>query len=417
MRDYRLLLAGLGLLICLSFSYGMATMEVGPDSVRGHPTTAQPDWPVGLVELPRHESRVYSVWINGWESFYFKATPEEVNELILLFSKTRMRDHELRIKDRKQRKESLGTEKYDYNVQLEVVGGIARHLAKQAEEASTHEPTLTLYIDPSAAKGLAETLKLPDNIIMNNELAGLSLKGKATKPQRDTWYARAQFDDSTPAADFQHGVSTQVAVWEKNAKEGIKLGKIDNKGTFRAAFSEREIADLKAGRSWLTLTVGNWLTEPKSDDPKMGWKSLSRDQEKAEAVTVAKPRLYYGRILFEDGSPVTSGSSLGREITVSFSYAGIARVDANGYIQVCFTGDQYETAKAKREGKNIYIPTAPNQGTALYVFPVSKLSQDKEKAGVVRIPRPGQEEDRRTRQGFRSPGHLAVIKDTGQPRS
>jgi len=53
-----------------SQSYGMASEQIGPDSL--HPTVAQQDWPKGIVGIPRHESRVYSIWVNGNENFYFK---------------------------------------------------------------------------------------------------------------------------------------------------------------------------------------------------------------------------------------------------------------------------------------------------------------------------------------------------------
>ena len=42
----------------------------------------------------------------------------------------------------------------------------------------------------------------------------------------------------------------------------------------------------------------------------------------------------------------------------------------------------------KKERNNIIVPTGPNSGRGMYVFPVTELSQDKSKAGVVKIPRP-----------------------------
>ena len=66
--------------------YGLAQEQIGPDSAQGHPTTAQPDWPKGILEVPRHQSRVYSIWVNGNENFYFNASPNQINEQLLLFS-------------------------------------------------------------------------------------------------------------------------------------------------------------------------------------------------------------------------------------------------------------------------------------------------------------------------------------------
>ncbi len=76
------------LLIAAAFcnaAFGLATEEFGPDSQIGHPTTEQPGWAAGIVELPGHPSRVYSMWCNGGENFYFKASPDQINELVALF--------------------------------------------------------------------------------------------------------------------------------------------------------------------------------------------------------------------------------------------------------------------------------------------------------------------------------------------
>ena len=176
-------------------------------------------------------------------------------------------------------------------------------MTREKGEAETYEPTLTIFVDPAADQAFWKKIALPDNIVLNNEAANCPWKGKATKPKRKVWFARVNFDDSSPAADFEHGVHTEVTLWEKNVKAGIHLGEVNNEGHFHAAFSDKEIADLKAGKSWLTLTVGNWLTEARKDHPKLSVEKLSLDKQTVQPVTIARPEFYYGRILFEDGSP------------------------------------------------------------------------------------------------------------------
>jgi hypothetical protein len=152
---------------------------------------------------------------------------------------------------------------------------------------------------------------------------------------------------------------------------------------------------LKAGKSRLTLTTGNWLTEAKRDDPKLDAEKLSLDEKTVQTVTIAKPEYYYGRILFEDGSPpiLVPAPWPGAGIGIDFPYAGPVHLDSEGYFKVYFTKEQYENLKTGKVGmgKNIYIPSYESQGssTALYEFPASKLSRDKERAGVVKIPIPG----------------------------
>ena len=98
------------------------------------------------------------------------------------------------------------------------------------------------------------------------------------------------FEDKQPAADFEYGLSTSVTLWEEDAETGFDLGKVSHLGQFSAAFSEKEIADLKAGKMWLTLTVGNRLTPANKGDTRLDFEHISTNRLKVRAVEVAKPR-------------------------------------------------------------------------------------------------------------------------------
>ncbi len=376
--------------------YGLAMERIGPDMDNKHPTGAQPDWPKGIVEVLRHPSRVYSIWVNGNDNFYFNADPDQINELLVLFSKARMRDHEVKIESAKAKRRvtSFNKDPIDYNVNVQVIGGIARAVFREGHKPDTFEPTLTIYTDNGQL--LSKQLKFPKNVIVNSKIADYVNKSKMTKPRRKLWHGQVQFDDSGPAVDFKHGVSTKITLWEKGFKEGIAVGKVSHKGFFNVAFSEKEISDLKKGESWLTMTVGNYLTAPKKEDTRFPVKMLTLKKNKAQSVKIPRPKFYYGRILFEDGTPAFLDNEPwpGAEIMVSFPYAGSARPDAQGYLRIYFTKEQDEKVKERKTRKNIYIPDHLKVGrsTAKVAYPVSLLSQDKAKAGEVKIPRPPTEE-------------------------
>jgi hypothetical protein len=395
MRTYQLLPAVFVLLSCVRPGYGMAEERIGPDKEQSFPTVQQPGWPAGMIEIVRHDSRVYSLWCNGNENFYFKATPDQIGQLVKLYCAARLRDHVIIIKNQKREIKTFSGGKVDYNVDFHFLGGIALFMTQRKGEAETFEPTLTVFVDPAADQTFWKKIALSDSVILNNEATNCPLKGKATKPKRKVWFAQVRFDDSTPAADFEHGVSTKVTLWEQNVKAGIHLGGVDREGRFHAAFSDKEIADLKTGKSWLTLTMGNWLTEARKDHPKLDVEKLSLDKKTAQPVTIAKPEYYYGRILFEDGSPpiLVPAPWPGAGISVDFPYAGPPPIDSEGYFKLYLTKEQYENLRTGKVGigKNIYIPDyeRKNTSTALFTFPASKLSRDKRKAGVVKIPFPG----------------------------
>jgi hypothetical protein len=262
------------------------------------------------------------------------------------------------------------------------------------------EPVVELTIYAGADRSLLQQLKLPDQAIVECAIEGVDLKGKQTKPQRQVWCGAVQFDDGQPANDWQHGVRNRVTLWEQGCPDGITLAEVTSKGLFRAAFSEDELAALKQGRSWLTIKAGNWGAVAEKDDPRFPADKLVRDPERATPERVTRPTYYYGRILFEDGTPAKLDRNLwpsSVEITVNLPFYVIAEPDGEGYFQVSFSPEQLAQAKAQKPRKNIYVPLDDHNGGAVGTFPADMLSTDKAKAGVVRIPKPGFLTDLRSR--------------------
>ena len=143
----------------------------------------------------------------------------------------------------------------------------------------------------------------------------------------------------------------------------------------------------------MTMMVGNWLTKAKPTDARLEIASFHTDPASAKKVIVAKPALYYGQILFEDGTPAILDPAPwpGAEIHLSFPYAGMVQPNKKGMFKLSLTKDQFKDLSSKRDRKNIYVPSyeKKNQSTALHAFPVSKLTMDEAKPGVVKLPRPG----------------------------
>ena len=366
--------------------YGLAEEQVGPD--RDHPTVSQPDWPKGIMAIPRHPSRVYSIWVNGNENFYYKADLAQVNELLALFSKARLRDHEVWIESGKPQVQSFQKAVFAYNVDLQVLSGIALAMHEREEGSDGSEPRLTVYIDNAVP---ADKLVLPDNLVLHCDIQEMALKGKVTKPIRHPCYGRVQFENDGAAKGQPPGITTQISLWESEFAEEIKLARVGLEGRFSARFSDSEMADLKSGKSWLTITVGNWLTEAKESDLRFPVEKLG-DLNMSEIVKVPAPKFYYGRILFEDGTApkMEPAPWPGAKIIIDFPYAGSADPDDEGYFRVFFTEDQYDKIKSDKPRKNIYIPNPLEKGgsTARVAFPASLLSRDIAQAGTIKVPRP-----------------------------
>lgn len=289
-----------------NFSFGLATENFGPDSQIGHPTTDQPGWQTGIVELARHPSRVYSWWCNGNENFYFKATPEQINELIALFAKVRMRDHEIWIKPNKPNVQSFRKKMIDYNVHLQVLSGIALGMPREEyveeNEADTFEPDLAIYVDGDAT--WVKQLQIPDNIILHSEIDGLVLKGTKIKPDRAWMYGKVQLKGQDYYTEYQKGgFSVRLTLWEKGIAEGIKVGQVDYKGYLKIPLSEKELSMLTNGDIWLTMTIGNHMLKAAMDHPRYSPEKLSIQKETAgvDASGILRPHSFRGRHATNNG--------------------------------------------------------------------------------------------------------------------
>lgn len=272
-----LLFSGAALLSGIQLSHALSFERIGSDQDKDHQTIAQPGWPAGLVEILNHDSRVYSVEGTGHDHFYFKASPDQIAELIERYSKTHLREHVLTIKKGKPEANTFNKDKISYNVHFYLLDGIALAMTRQKGLAETLEPTLTIYLDVADDLAPLRQIRIPDHLIAKSEVRGWPVKNTATKAKRRVWHTEVVFDNKRPAVDFETGLSTTVTLWEKEVRHGFNLGKVGDKGQFNAAFSKNEFEALKAGQMWLTLTVGNWLTKAKREDVRMDIAKMSLD--------------------------------------------------------------------------------------------------------------------------------------------
>jgi hypothetical protein len=390
MNKHIAIMAALGILGLCRSSYGMATEQIGPDAA--HPTVAQRDWPKGIVGIPRHMSRVYSIWVNGNENFYFKCKVDEINELLAIFAKTRMRDHVVRIETGIKKATTFGKEEIEYNVQLQIVAGIVLSFAREKmRDDLPLEPRLTILTGDNDG-ALVKQLKWPENLIVESEILGISINSANTKPKRDVYYGLCEFADGSPPVEFVKGVNSRITLWEQNEPNGINVGRIDNKGYIMLRLSDDELADLKKGKTWLTMTIGNWLVKAARTDTRFPADMLTKDKDKAQPIKVTTPSYYYGRLLFEDGSPPVLDPPPwpGAEIMLSFPYGGRADFESEGYFKLAMTTEQFEQLLKRKDRRNIYIPDLIRKGRsrAEFTFPANLLSPDRARAGAVKIPRP-----------------------------
>ena len=349
-----------------------------------------PGWASGLVNVVRHESRVYSFWVNAVDNFFFDAETEQIQELIDLYSRVRLRDHVIRIVNEGGQIQSFHGKKFDCTVRLNVLAGGVSHPDQRESPHDTFEPVLTVYLGGLNVADFFEEMQIPGHVILETGLLDWSWFKGRSRPERKDWFAKVQFDDGRPAADFEHRVRTKVVLWERGIEEGIHVGDVASNGQFKAPFSEEEIERLKSGNAWLTLNVGNNPEQVSRENERLGVESLVLSKGDAMPVAVEGPEYYYGRVIYEPGD-VSSETGIfpsPNYSLIEFPYAARAKVDSEGYFKIFLTAEQYSALMERKMEKNIYVPHEdnPNMRSALYTFPVSELSKVKAEAGVVGIP-------------------------------
>jgi hypothetical protein len=115
----------------------------------------------------------------------------------------------------------------------------------------------------------------------------------------------------------------------------------------------------------------------------------------ATQITIRANKLWYGRVLFEDGSPalVKPAPWPGAKTSISLSednrltHLNIAEVDDDGYFRVHFSDEQIQRLQARKAWLYVNIPISEGNNRET-VFPVDLLATEKNNAGAVKIVRP-----------------------------
>jgi len=217
------------------------------------------------------------------------------------------------------------------------------------------------------------------------------------------WYGRVLFADGAPAIAPLPELSTQIVSWTTGGNyPGQRITTVDPDGYFAAYLSDEFIAGLHSGQNHLTVNISpiNWLHEAQKE--KFPPEKLSLERASVDALNIARPKVYYGRILYEDGQSVFPDPPPwpGAECYLVLRYTdatsrdpGITErldeVDREGYFRVYLTDKEMTEIKAGAKNIQIYMPSYEDKytsGPAGY-FPPNLLNQEKNTAGVFKIPR------------------------------
>jgi hypothetical protein len=124
-------------------AFALATESFGND-----PMPKQPEWAEGVVDVVNLKSRVYSFWVNGNESFFYRGNVRDLNEALRVYATVKDEARPLLLLPGSGTRQSFDNKMIEFDWQLHVPSGIYRAMSKR-----THA-VLTVYINALKPKPL-----------------------------------------------------------------------------------------------------------------------------------------------------------------------------------------------------------------------------------------------------------------------
>lgn len=126
-------------------AFALATDEIGNAPLSELNYT---EWK-GIMPLVNDKARVYQVWVNGNESFYYKGATKPLNVALATFAKVEVKNHVVVLRPGPVERRAIRDKTpISFNWELHVVGGLARSRATDDIEDLEwqKDPVLTIYI-------------------------------------------------------------------------------------------------------------------------------------------------------------------------------------------------------------------------------------------------------------------------------
>ena len=103
----------------------------------------------GIMPLVNDKARVYQIWVNGNENFYYKGTTKPLNATLSAFAKVEVKNHVVVLRPGPIERRAIGDKTpIQFNWELHVISGIAAEKATDDIEDLEwqKDPVLTIYI-------------------------------------------------------------------------------------------------------------------------------------------------------------------------------------------------------------------------------------------------------------------------------
>ena len=208
-------------------------------------------------------------------------------------------------------------------------------------------------------------------------------------------YGRVTFEDGSPAVVPELKLKPYVFLGAQDDGFAKYVAEIRDDGSFVAALTNDEIRKINRKQLHLIACFSEGVSRVilLPNDLKISLAKLGKSISTPGTFKMARPPIYYGRILYEDETvPRNDAKDLmrfGVSIRNQSRSPGNSGLDKDGYFSLFINDSTMEKWKARKTLFPIYNgPPDPKTRRRIPVgqFPLDFLSRDKAKAGTVKIP-------------------------------
>lgn len=157
---------------------GMGEEEFGNGTVY-----AQPGWNPGVLDVVNDIHRVYRVWVNGNEDFFFQGDTEALNKALAAFARMTIDAREVIVLPTPGRQKSFDGKAVSFDWSLKVPSGIYLHAAREEKGTKIHARLPVLTIHAAGGKVDPAKIRVPEGvaIVMAKDLADRCMEGLRSK--------------------------------------------------------------------------------------------------------------------------------------------------------------------------------------------------------------------------------------------
>lgn len=138
-------------LLTLLLTLPSTALALATESFGNAPAVNQPGWAQGVIDVVNLKSRVYSVWVNGNEYFFYRGDAQALNEAMIKFGTVRADVHRLILLPGAGKTQTFHGKAIEFDWQLHVPTGIYKAIAKK-EHAE-----MTVHINGMKPRPLKDT--------------------------------------------------------------------------------------------------------------------------------------------------------------------------------------------------------------------------------------------------------------------